>query len=74
MLAEETVSASSAITLAQATPKPDAVSVELSPGKARLVHPDSSGCLLHTNHFLRRHRADQTRQWSPPAAANGLRN
>ena len=52
MLAEETMSASSAITLVQATPKPDAVSVELSPGEARLVHPDSTGCLLHTNHFL----------------------
>ena len=60
MLAGETMSASSAITLAQATPRPDAVSVELSPRKARLVHPDSSGCLLHTNHFLA----------SPPSGAD----
>jgi isopenicillin-N N-acyltransferase like protein len=52
MLAGETASASSAVTLTQAGPRPEAVSVELSPYGAKLAYPDSGGYLLHTNHFV----------------------
>lgn len=53
LLLNARVTASSCITLGYAEPGGAATaSIELSPGGARLVWPDVTGRLVHTNHFL----------------------